>query len=56
MSNITYKIVTCSNLTGQYKLVSIVPTNFGGNAINFIASGTYEECEKVLERIKAMRQ
>jgi hypothetical protein len=34
-----------------YELVSIVLTNFGGDAVNFICGGTFEECEAVKDKL-----
>lgn len=33
-------------------LYSIVPTNFGGDAKNFICAGTKEYCEQIKERME----
>ena len=43
--------------TAPCKLVSIVPTKFGGEAVNFVADGTHTYCKDVkdrLERVQAM--
>jgi hypothetical protein len=34
-----------------YELVSIVQTNFGGDAINFIYEGTYEQCKYKMDML-----
>jgi hypothetical protein len=36
-----------------YELVSIVPTNFRVDAVNFICGGTFEECEAVKNKLSA---
>lgn len=38
--------------TAPCKLVSIVKTNFGGDAVNFVAEGTHTYCQRVLDAIK----
>lgn len=43
--------------TSPCKLVSIIPTKFGGDAVNFVAEGTHTYCKDVkdrLERVQAM--
>lgn len=34
------------------ELVSVVATNFGGDAVNFITEGTHTHCQRVLDAIK----
>lgn len=38
--------------TAPCKLVSVVKTNFGGEAVNFIAEGTHTYCQRVLDAIR----
>lgn len=35
-----------------YRLSSIVETNFGGPAKNYIFEGTYEECQRIQNAIQ----
>lgn len=35
-----------------YELVSIVPTDFGGDAVNYVFSGTFEECNTVKRKLE----
>lgn len=37
----------------QYALYSEVPTNFGGNARNFVCEGTREYCERIKSRLES---
>lgn len=34
------------------ELVSIAATNFGGEAVNFIAEGTHTYCKRILDAIQ----
>ena len=36
---------------GDYILESVVPTNFGGDAVNFVFRGRLEDCEKVRNKL-----
>lgn len=47
---ITYNILPTA-VAGKFQLVSIVPTNFGGDAVNFICEGTYDYCKSVRDRL-----
>lgn len=37
---------------GDYKLVSIVETNFGGPGENYVMSGCYDECVEMKKRLE----
>ena len=36
---------------GDYILESVVPTNFGGDAVNYVFRGRLEDCEKVRDEL-----
>ena len=36
---------------GDYILESVVPTSFGGDAVNFVFRGRIEDCEKVRDEL-----
>lgn len=38
--------------TAPCELVSIVPTDFGGDAVNFVAEGTHTVCDKIKARLE----
>jgi hypothetical protein len=41
---------------GQSKpceLVSIVATQWGGDAVNFVCEGTHTQCQRVMEKLQA---
>lgn len=38
----------------KYVLYSVVATDFGGPAKNYVATGTLEECEKIKARLEAL--
>lgn len=39
--------------TAPCELVSIVPTNFGGDATNFVAEGTHTYCSRIKEQLES---
>lgn len=49
-SDVRYEIRAGRNRPCE--LVSIVKTEFGGDAINFIADGTHTECERILNALR----
>jgi len=36
---------------GDYILESVVPTTFGGDAINYVFRGSLEDCERVRDKL-----
>jgi hypothetical protein len=36
---------------GDYILESVVPTSFGGDAVNYVFRGRLEDCEKVRDEL-----
>lgn len=36
---------------GDHILESVVPTNFGGDAVNYVFRGRLEDCEKVRDEL-----
>ena len=36
---------------GDYVIESVVPTNFGGDAVNYVFRGRLEDCEKVRDEL-----
>jgi len=36
---------------GDYILESVVPTNFGGHAFNYVFQGRLEDCERVRDEL-----
>lgn len=38
--------------TAPCELVSIVPTDFGGDAVNFVAEGTHTICDRIKARLE----
>jgi len=51
MAKIRYEIRAGDNT--PCKLVSIVPTGFGGDAVNFVAAGTHTVCAHIKSQLEA---
>lgn len=39
--------------TAPCELVSVVPTDFGGDATNFVAEGTHTYCTRIKEQLES---
>jgi hypothetical protein len=48
-SKVLYKIKTSDR--GDYILESVVPTSFGGDAVNYVFAGRLEDCERVRDEL-----
>jgi hypothetical protein len=48
-SKVLYKIKTSDR--GDYILESVVPTSFGGDAVNYVFRGRLEDCERVRDEL-----
>ena len=46
---ITYQIAKCKD---NWVLWSVVPTNFAGDAKNYVCAGTKEYCEKIKQQLE----
>ena len=51
MSAIRYEIRPGDNT--PCKLVSIAPTDWGGDAVNFVAAGTHTTCARIKANLEA---
>lgn len=49
MKPITYYIEYADD---GYTLYSTVPTDFAGDAVNYVASGTFEYCEELKQKLE----
>ena len=49
MSDVRYEIRAGKNAPSE--LISIVSTNFGGNAENFVTEGTFTHCKKTHQKL-----
>ena len=54
MKAIRYEI-TGPNALGDYRLISVVSTSWGGDATNFVCCGSWEDCERIRKKFEGRK-
>ena len=51
---VEYRITLVESSKDLHRLESVVPTNFGGDAVNFICEGTKDFCEATKKKVEKL--